>query len=88
MLGNFEKILNIFDENSFEKLNFFIFNVFEILFFENLLLKIDPSEITPVFYNIFMGVWGGDFPPGYELARGGCLTTYLTPSCAPENFCQ
>ena len=58
LLGNFEKILKIFDENSIEKLNFYF-----ILFFENLLLKIEPSEITPVFYNIFSVSGGGGFPP-------------------------
>ena len=71
LLGNFEKILKIFDENSIEKLNFyFILFLFFILFFENLLLKIEPSEITPVFYNNFFGFGGGisPFPPGYALA--------------------
>ena len=33
-------------------------------FLENLLLKIEPSEITPFFYNNFFGFeGGGDFPP-------------------------
>ena len=76
LLGKFEKILKIFDENSIENLNFyFIF----ILFFENLLLNIEPSEITPVFYNIFRFRGGGDFPlppPGYALGRGRCV--YIT----------
>ena len=45
------EILKILDENSIEKLNFFIF----IIFFENLLVKIEPSEITPFFYNNFFG---------------------------------
>ena len=36
LLGNFEKILKFFDENSIEKLNLFIYYLF---FFENLLLK-------------------------------------------------
>ena len=49
------EILKIFDENSIEKLNFFIF-------FENLGLKIEPSEITPVFYNNFFRFRGGDSP--------------------------
>ena len=48
LLGNFEKFLKFFDENSIENLNFFIF-LFSY-FFENLLLKIEPSEITPFFY--------------------------------------
>ena len=72
-IRNSEKILKIFNENSIENLNFyfiFIFILFFILFFENLLLKIEPSEITPVFYNSFFRFRGGDFPPfppGYAL---------------------
>ena len=62
-----------------------------ILFFENLLLKIEPSEITPVFYTSFLVLFpseitpgrslGGKgeippFPPGYALAsRGSSLST-------------
>ena len=53
LLGNFEKILKFFDKNSLEKLNFlfFIFLFLFFIFFENLLLKIELSEITPFFYN-------------------------------------
>ena len=47
LLGNFEKILKFFDKNSLEKLNFLFF-IFYL--FENLLLKIELSEITPFFY--------------------------------------
>ena len=70
LLGNFDKILKFFDKNSLEKLNFLFF-----IFFENLLLKIELSEITPFFYNNFFGFfWGrgggiSPFPPGYALAR-------------------
>ena len=40
-----------------------IFILLLILFFENLLLKIEPSEITPVFYNNFFRFRGrGNFP--------------------------
>ena len=51
-VGKFEKILKIFDENSIEKLHFY-------LFLGKLLLKIEPSEITSVFYNNFFrfGAW-------------------------------
>ena len=66
LLANFEKILKFFDENSLENLNFLFF-----YFFENLLLKIGLSEITPFFYNNFFGFEGGGeftpFPPGYAL---------------------
>ena len=63
MLGNFEEILKIFDENSIEKLNFFIF-YFYLLYVGNFfLLKIDPWEITPFFYNNFFGFGGGRFSP-------------------------
>ena len=56
--ANCWEILKFFDENSIEELNFFIF-------FENLLLKIKLSEITPVFYNNFFRFrgGGGEFPP-------------------------
>ena len=37
--------------------------LFFILFFENVLLKIEPSEITPVFYNNFFGFGGGGISP-------------------------
>ena len=51
-LENFE---NHDDENSIEKLHF-------LLFLENLLVKIEPSEITPFFYNNSFG-FGGRIPP-------------------------
>ena len=60
LLGNFEKILKTFDKNSIEKLNFE-----RVL--EKLLLKIEPSEITPFFYNNFSISGGGRSlcsPPG------------------------
>ena len=53
--GNFEKILKVFDENSFEKLNFII------IFWKIFLLKIELSEITPFFLNNFFGF--GGYPP-------------------------
>ena len=35
-----------------------------LIILENFLLKIEPSEIIPFFYNIFsVGGWGGGFPP-------------------------
>ena len=62
-VGNFKKILNVFDETSIDKLNFyfiFIFNFIFHLFFENFLVKIDTSEITPLYYYNFSVL--GDFP--------------------------
>ena len=50
---DFEKILKVFDENSIETFNFYF------IFWENLLLKIERSEITPFFYNNFSGFGGG-----------------------------
>ena len=69
LLGNFEKIVKIFDENSIEKLNF-------IIFIGNMLLKIEPSEITQFFYNN-VSAWGGGFPPtppksAYDIGRSAC----------------
>ena len=45
------KTLEIFDENSIEKLNFY-------LFFGKVVEKIEISEITSFFYNIFSGSGG------------------------------
>ena len=45
-----------FDENSIEKLYFYF-----IFILENVILKIEPSEI-PFFYNNFFGLGGGDLP--------------------------
>ena len=73
LMGNFEKILKFFGENSIEKLTLFIFYFF--YFFENLLLKVEPSEITPFFYNNFFAFWG-DFPP---LPPGYALTPTMLP---------
>ena len=67
LLGNFEKILKFFDENSIEKLNSLFFFYF-LFFFENLFQKIELSEITPFFYNNFFGFGGGEFPPFPPLA--------------------
>ena len=44
-------------------MEFFIFLFLFFIFFENLLLKIELSEITPFFYNNFFGFGGGEFPP-------------------------
>ena len=60
LFGNFEKILKIFDKNPIEKLNF-------SRLFENLLLKIEPSEIT-AFFSDNSFIFGGRnvpcVPPG------------------------
>ena len=50
-------LINFKKSNSIENLIFYFY------FFGNLLLKIEPSKITPFFYNIFsVSVGGGDFP--------------------------
>ena len=76
LLGNFEKIFESFHENSIEKLNFYL-----IFILENLLLKIEPSEITPFFYNIF-SVLGDSppppLPPGYALDAWVILVTHIS----------
>ena len=41
---------------------YFYFLFYLFLFFENLLLKIEPLEIIPVFYNNFFGLGGGISP--------------------------
>ena len=68
LLENFEKILRISDENSIEKLNV-------IMILENLLLKIEPSEIPPFFYNNFFGFrgrWGEYSPSPLNSPVDGC----------------
>ena len=54
-----------------------LYRKIEFLFFllENLLLKIEPSEITPFFYNNFFGFGGGGVPPS------PWLRLCLQPSC-------
>ena len=61
LLGNFEKILKFFDENSLVNLNFlFLFSIF----FENVLLKIELSEIAPSSYINIFGFGGrAEFSP-------------------------
>ena len=70
--------------------------MFFYFFFENLLLKIELSEITPFFYNNFFGFGGGVeisplSPPGYTLApphqpdNQQALNTSLQPQ-AQGNF--
>ena len=67
--GNVEKILKIFDEKSTENLIF-------LYFWEKLLLKIEPSEITPFFYNNFFRFGGEGFEPpnhpAYATETSGC----------------
>ena len=75
LLGNFEKILKFVDKNSQEKLNLY-------LFLEKLLLKIEHSEITSIFYNNFFNFGGGGnvpcVPPGGATAYG-TMNGALTP---------
>ena len=69
--GNLEKILKIFDKNSTEKLNFY-------LFLEKFWLKIEPSEITSFFYNNFFQFLRGTFPvfpPGGAYGFGWLILT-------------
>ena len=88
LLGNFEKILKIFDENSTEKLNFYFIFIFNLIFnfiFRKFVTKIEPSEIKPVFYNKFFGFGGGGFPPfppGYALAFLSIIM------CSFDSYCS
>ena len=61
LLGNFEKILKHFDENSIEKLNFyFIFN----LTFRKFVTKNRALGTNTIFLQqFFLFGGGGDFPP-------------------------
>ena len=82
--ANCWEILKTVDENSIEKLNIFIF----LFLLENLLLKIEPSEITPFFYYNFFGFGGGDFslPPGYALGPR-VLWSEIIPNFSICFFC-
>ena len=66
----FEKSLKIFDENSNEKLNFYL-----SLFFEYLLLKIEPSKITSFLQQFF------------SVSGGGALISLLSPWLRPCTGC-
>ena len=55
LLGNFEKTLNIFMKIELK-------NLILLWFLENLLIKIEPSENKPFFYNNLFGFGGGFFP--------------------------
>ena len=80
LLGNFEKILKISDENSIEK-----FNVYFNFILENLWVKIEPSERTQFFYNNIFRFGGGGFPPspGYALGmRCELINHWLSWFCS------
>ena len=59
IVGKLWENFGIFWWKFYRKLNFFLFLFY---FFENLLLKIELSEITPFLHNI-LSVSGGGFPP-------------------------
>ena len=64
-----ENCWEIFDENSIENLYLYLYFILE-----NLLLKIEPSEITPFFYNIFSVSGGIPLPPlATPLEQGPCI---------------
>ena len=66
LLGNFEKLLKIFDANSIENLNFyFIYN----FIFRKFVIKNRAFGNNSIFLQQFFSVPGGDFPfpPGYAL---------------------
>ena len=83
IVGKFSENFEIFWSKFYRKIEFFNF----FYFFENLLLKIELSEITPNFYNNFFRFWGvGEFspPPGFALGVGGLRCS----SSDPEKFSE
>ena len=71
--GRFWENSEIFWWNFYRKIEFFYF------YFFNLLLKIEPSVITPFFYNNFFR-FRGDFPPSppaYALVWSYCKNEFL-----------
>ena len=67
LLGNFEKILKIFDENSIEKLNYFYFGKF--------VTKNSAFGNNTIFLQHFFGFGGGGFPP-FPLATSLALQDF------------
>ena len=60
LLGNFEKILKVFDENSLEKLNFlFLF----FIFFRKFVTQNRAFGNNTIFLQQFFRFRGGEFPP-------------------------
>ena len=65
LLGNFEKILKFFDENSIEKLNFFIFYFYFIFFSKICYQKLNFRNNTIFLQQFFRFRGGGGFPPPF-----------------------
>ena len=78
LLGNFEKILKFFDENSIEKLNFLFFNFY---FFRKFVTKNRAFGNNTIFLQQFFRFRGGDFPP-FPLATP-LSTSYLMCNICP-----
>ena len=76
LLGNFEKILNFFDENSIEKLNFYFLFLFNFIF-RKFVTKNRAFENNTIFLQQFFSISGGGersvFPPGGATVEGANL---------------
>ena len=84
IVGKFWENFEIFCWKFYRKIEFFIlFYFYFFIFFENLLLKIELSEITPFFYNIF-SVSGGRISPLSPWLRP-CLLIFCSSHLAWSN---
>ena len=63
IIGKFWENLQNFWWKFYRKIEFLFYFFIIYYLFLNLLLKIEPSEITPFFYNNFFGLGGRGFPP-------------------------
>ena len=79
LLGIFEKILKIFDENSIEKLHFYFIFIFYFIF-RKFVTKNRAFGNNTSFLQQFFSFGGGDFPPSplatplFRIIKGSHLT--------------
>ena len=86
IVGKFWENFEIFWWTIYRKIEFFILFIFIFIFFENLLLKIELSEITPFFYNNLFGFGGISSlsPLATPLLVGYCIC--ILPICSNVGF--
>ena len=94
LLGNFEKVLKIFDEVSIEKLNFYFIFIFNFIF-RKCVTKNRAFGNNTIFLQQFFRFRGGGisrFPPGYALGSDNqmeIMYSYQHPhTCIHINGCE
>ena len=85
LLGNFEKVLKFFDENSLEKLNFLFIYFYFLFFFRKFVTKNRAFRNNTIFLQQFFRFRGGGFPPFPPWLRPWLILpfnfTFNIPSC-------